>query len=196
MTPWLHLAALVAAAQVSPASAQDSARPTHPDTILPGVANAENNCVALSPWARANRLPHFDAYPSTDTVVSGSPVPVLLNNPVARTYRTVIRNGAKGSPDFAGHFKVVLWAEGTFPRFVIVDARTGQVYYDEEITRGLPLAPMYRRDSRLMIVDATSMFPYERDHPAYPWVDYIRWTGERFTMWRVKVPIGCIPESR
>ncbi len=175
---------------------QDSIAPTHPDANLPGVAYAENNCVALSPWGRAHHLPRFDDYGVTDTVVPGPPAPVQLTNRIARQYRTVIRNGAKEPPDFAGHFTVVIWPNGTSPQFVIVDARTGQVYYDEQVTFGLPLPPMYRRDSRLFIVDATSMFPYTRDHPAYPWIDYIEWTGVRFRYWRVKVPIGCVPLPR
>jgi hypothetical protein len=195
LTQWLYGTAAVGVILAAPSRAQDSVTVTRADTVLPGVANPANNCVALSPWARDHHLPSFEEYRTADTVVTGSPVPVLPNNPVARMFRTIIRNGAKSPPDFAGHFKVVIWGEGTFARFVIVDARTGQVYYDEEVTRGLPLAPMYRRDSRLMIVDATAMFPYKRDHPAYPWVDYIEWTGGRFKTWDVKVSVGCVPES-
>jgi hypothetical protein len=195
-TRWLSLSSVLTIALAVPGLAQDSTGLTYPDTSLPGVANSENNCVALSPWGRAHHLPEFDAYKVTDTVASGPPAPVRLNNRIARLYRTVIRNGAKNPPDFAGHFTVVIWPNGTFPQFVIVDARTGQVYYDENVTFGLPFAPMYRRDSRLFIIDATSMFPYHRDHPAYPWVEYIEWTGARFKSWRIKVPVGCVPLAR
>jgi hypothetical protein len=34
----------------------------------------------------------------------GKPAPVRLESPKAKLYRTVLRKGAKGGPNFAGHY--------------------------------------------------------------------------------------------
>ena len=175
--------------------AQDSATVIHPDPVPVGTANADRNCVAFSPWARSRKAPTFDDYRVTDTAAPSPPAPVRLSNRIARLYRTVIREGAKNTPDFAGHFTVVMWPNGTFPNLVIVDARDGQVYYDTLLTFGLPFPPMYRRDSRLMIIDATSLGTDRAGRPLYPWVDYLVWTGSRFRPRRLNAPVSCATNS-
>jgi len=60
---------------------------------------------------------------------TGTPAPVVLSRPEDRRFRTMLRNGAKDGPNFAGHFTVVQWGCGTnCLSGAIVDAKTGQVY--------------------------------------------------------------------
>lgn len=176
-------------------SAQKPPALIHPDSVPPGTRYAERNCVAFSPWARAKNAPTFEDFRVSDTSAPARPALVRLNNHIARLYRSVIRAGASNSPDFAGHFTVVMWPNGTFPNLVIVDARNGQVYSDTLLTFSLPFPPMYRRDSRLMIIDATSMGTNDSGRPAYPWVDYLEWTGSRFKSRRLEAPIGCVERA-
>jgi hypothetical protein len=93
----------------------------------------------------------------------GNAVPVQLLTRQARTYRTVLREGAKKGPNFAGHYTIVTWGCGSSCiQFAIVDARTGRVYFPPFYVafgsnlRGKSLRdrePLrFRRDSRLLIV--------------------------------------------
>ena len=72
----------------------------------------------------------FEDYP-TKEIFQGTPKPVdLTGNSNAKLYRTVLREGAKKGPNFAGHFTIVIWGCGTSTQaFAIVDASTGKVYF-------------------------------------------------------------------
>jgi hypothetical protein len=48
----------------------------------------------------------FDRYPA-GKVYKGHPAPAKLVTAEQREFRTVLRNGAKKGPNFAGHFTVV-----------------------------------------------------------------------------------------
>src|SRR5205807_983842 len=55
-------------------------------------------------------------------------VPLILSGG-ARTYRTRLREAAKGKPNFAGHFIVTGWGCGTeCLEGAIIDAKTGRVF--------------------------------------------------------------------
>jgi hypothetical protein len=59
-----------------------------------------------------------------------TPTSVVLNSKRARLYRTVLREGTKKGPNFAGHFTIVTWGAGLGVFSVaVVDARTGKVYF-------------------------------------------------------------------
>jgi len=89
---------------------------------------------------------------------TGKPSPVVLSRPEHRMFRTMLRNGAKEGPNFAGHFTVVQWGCGTnCLSGAIVDAKTGEVYQLPAL--GKERADYFesewlhfRPDSRLMIV--------------------------------------------
>jgi hypothetical protein len=125
------------------------------DTLLPGVANAWANAIALTSWARARGAPQFDDYLARDTFPSPPAGVDLRSAPGARRYRTRLTEGAKEGPNFAGHYTVVEWGCGS-PcwQFAIIDARTGQILlYDPKAFYIRP--PLFRRDSRLLIEDPT-----------------------------------------
>lgn len=88
------------------------------------------------------------------------PVSPKIDNRRARTYRTVIREGAKQGPNFAGRYTIVTWGAGlgTFS-MAVVDAKTGNIYFPPFKSVygsgfGLPYIddgsnPAWRIDSRL-----------------------------------------------
>ena len=107
------------------------------------------------------RLPRSEDFPVPKSDrFRGKPVPVVLSSKRARMYRTVLREGAKRGPNFAGHYTIVTWGAGlaTFS-MAVVDARTGRVYFPpfEEVgasSYGLPFIdkgnnPAWRIDSKL-----------------------------------------------
>src|SRR3979411_2057426 len=48
----------------------------------------------------------------------------------AHRYRTILREGAKQPPDFAGYFKIVRWGCGACcTEFAILDLKTGRVFF-------------------------------------------------------------------
>jgi hypothetical protein len=73
----------------------------------------------------------------------------------ARTYRTVIREGAKAGVNFAGHYTVVTIGCGTSCiRAVVIDRMTGKVQFTP-VGPGLGVA--IRVDSALLIADPAGM---------------------------------------
>jgi hypothetical protein len=87
-----------------------------------------------------------------DTAYSGRVAPVDLRSASrAREYRTVLREGSAGPPNFAGRYRIVQWGCGSPCRtFGIVESATGRVYMPEiSAISGIG----YRRDSRLLIVE-------------------------------------------
>jgi hypothetical protein len=73
-------------------------------------------------------LPLFTEFKVT-TRFRGKPAPAVLVRPIEQRFRTVLREGAKDGPNFAGHYTVVEWGCGTECfQAAIVDAETGRVY--------------------------------------------------------------------
>lgn len=71
--------------------------------------------------------PKFSDYP-VQHIYRGRPAPPVLNKN-QRTFRTMIRRGAKSSVQFAGHYTVPLWGCGSgCTQFAIVNSITGRVY--------------------------------------------------------------------
>ena len=94
--------------------------------------------------------PNFAQYRVTQRY-NGRPAPVNLNSPEARRFRTVLTNGARRGPNFAGHYTVVTWGCGTSCQsMAIVDARTGRVYMTG-ITASLGVK--HQLNSRLLVVN-------------------------------------------
>jgi len=107
------------------------------------------------------RLPRSEDYavPRNERY-RGKTATVVLGSKRARLYRTVLREGAKRGPNFAGHYTIVTWGAGlaTFS-MAVVDAKTGRVYFPpfEEVggsSYGLPYLdkgdnPAWRIDSKL-----------------------------------------------
>jgi hypothetical protein len=114
-------------------------------------------CLACVTLAQEKHLPRFEDYPAE--LFRGAPAPAKIVGPLARSYRTRLRGGAKEGPNFAGHYTVVYWGCGSDCRvFAVVDAKTGKVYFPPGI-RAVSRVPsqeedpiQYRGDSRLLVI--------------------------------------------
>jgi hypothetical protein len=74
------------------------------------------------------RAPSFGVYasPKEDRVLA--PKLDLTSNPIAKEYRTVLRLGIKEGPNYAGHYRVVVWGCGSScTMFVVVNLKSGRV---------------------------------------------------------------------
>lgn len=103
----------------------------------------------------------FQDYKNSEKFV-GNPAGVdFSSRPEARKFYSVITNGAKFGPNFAGHYTVVSWGCGTNCQgTAIVDANTGRINeYGLLSTNGLD----FRRDSNLLIVNPAKNYPSNSD---------------------------------
>jgi hypothetical protein len=73
--------------------------------------------------------PRFDDFPVVEEF-RGKPARVdLSSHPIARTFRTRLREGALKGPNFAGHYTLVSWGCGNeCGQSLIIDLHTGKVY--------------------------------------------------------------------
>lgn len=101
--------------------------------------------------------PQFEDFPADEESHSLSATVDLSSHPLARMFRTKLREGAKKGPSFAGHYALVWWGCGNECQLsLIVDLRTGKVYGFKppnnqylQSSRGLDFRPT----SRLIIAD-------------------------------------------
>ena len=111
--------------------------------------------------AQAAEAPRFDQFPS-GPIFRGTPAPARPRTRAQLLYRTMIRDGAKQGPNFAGHLTVVQWGCGTgCIAIAMVDAKNGELYklpFDslmldaDSAVEAEPLS--FRLDSGLLIVNA------------------------------------------
>jgi hypothetical protein len=143
-------------------------------------------CPAAGVRPGQGKLPTFKDFPVSPRY-RGKPAPVRLVTQQARMYRTVLREGARHGPNFAGHYTIVTWGCGTSClEFAIVDARTGNVYFppfDVAFGSNLKQERLQRSDeplqfhthSRLLIVTGSRS---ERGEGRY----FYRWDGNRLQL--------------
>jgi len=110
-------------------------------------------CAVVALWiidVTASELPRFEQFPTKVEAVH-APAAVQIKSRDARTFRTVLREGAKAGPNFAGHYTVVTWGCGTAcQRLAIVDALTGEVFFP----------PQLQPNSYSMVTDGSEPFEY------------------------------------
>ena len=118
--------------------------------------------VGTSGWSEQPTVrPGFKDF-AVKQIYTGAPAVPKLNSD-QRTFRTMIREGAKSKVEFAGHYTVPRWGCGSgCSTFVIVDSITGAVYNAFNVA-DLPLAWMerhgeqqrlkFRRNSRLIKIN-------------------------------------------
>ncbi len=87
--------------------------------------------VSFDVLAKRLDLPKPEDFPvSKQDKFNGTPIPPKLLGKRANTYKTVITEGAKAGPNFAGHYTVVTWGAGLGNfSIAIVDARDGRVLF-------------------------------------------------------------------
>jgi hypothetical protein len=153
-------------------------------TLLLAGYGESTHFAARDVTSRAH-TPRFEDMPVAEKF-NGKPAPVKLSTAEARRYRTVIREGAREGPNFAGHYTIVTWGCGAgCVQFAIVDAKTGAVYsprfyvaarvhFDEETQQ--PDEPLqFRIGSKLLIVSGS---PNEKNEGIY----YYSWDGKRLAL--------------
>jgi len=132
--------------------------------------------VQAGDWEHA---PNFSDFPAGMSF-RGKPAPVRIESRAARKFRSVLREGAKNGPDFAGHYTVVVWGCGADSfSLAVVDARNGKVYFPpfgcitlagghDALTIGAKEVdnPAYLKNSNLLIFagaeDTPSLDPKDR----------------------------------
>lgn len=156
--------------------------------------------------APARKPPRFEDYPAMG-VYKGPPAAPKILTPIQRRYRTRIREGVdKGwgvyqdgreqnrpGPNFAGNMIVVQWGCGApCLMMALVDSQSGDVYLPPlavERAFTLPLLCVgnsvssnprisFRKDSRLMIVEATPDCSQMKHHS---YAHYFLWDGDHWT---------------
>jgi hypothetical protein len=143
-------------------------------------------CAAIQVSAQSvGSRPSFTDFKVTH-VYHGAPAPPKLTTARQRTFRTMIRDGAKQKVEFAGHYTVPKWGCGTScVSFAIADSISGKVYdtpfeavselpgawFDEHPTKSSDWFE-WHPNSRLMKIDGC---PNERDCGFY---DYVMVDGE------------------
>jgi hypothetical protein len=115
------------------------------------------------------KAPSFDNYATKTQEVIPNRKLDLASNPVAKTYRTVLRQEIAKGPNYAGHYRVAVWGCGTScAMFAVVNLKTGRVMTTREFsavsgvhlaaedflrgTKSDSWAVRYKNDSSLLVV--------------------------------------------
>jgi len=116
-----------------------------------------------------SKAPAFGQYLVASEEVISKPSLDLTSNPIAKTFRTVLRKEITKGPNFAGHYRVAFWGCGSScAMFAVVGLKTGRVitttefrsvsgvYLDAEDflpgTASDGWGFRYRKDSSLLVV--------------------------------------------
>jgi hypothetical protein len=172
----LTVALAIACSSLPPSATESSNRQT---TVSPisTVNSSKKTLVSESATQRVSQAPIFKDYSATENF-SGTPAPVnLASHPQARTFRTVLQQGAKQGPNFAGKYTLLTWGCGTSCQMVgIINAETGSVYMlDSPAEAGVK----FQLDSRLLIVNPPeNLF---ENKPDWLQTRYYVWDGTKLT---------------
>jgi hypothetical protein len=103
----------------------------------------------LAPVHATETPPQFNDFKVK--VYKGKPKGVLLrSHPEGRNFRTVLRQGAKDGPNFAGHYTIIQHGCGTMCQVNwIVNAKTGRICERFSSSFGI----QYQKDSTLIILN-------------------------------------------
>jgi hypothetical protein len=115
--------------------------------------------------AIAQQRQRFESY-AVRGKFSGVPAPVnLRSHPKARLFRTMLREGAKTGPNFAGYYTIVHWGCGSDCRMIaVVDCRNGHVYFAPFVVSP-SFGQDFRINSRLFIVNPPERSGYKDGEP-------------------------------
>ncbi|MBI2816195.1 MAG: hypothetical protein HYX72_04580 [Acidobacteria bacterium] len=118
----------------------------------------------------------FEKYPVASIFREKSAVPVL-DSRKARLYRTTIREAAKSGPDFAGYYTIAMWGCGSeCTHFVVIDARTGKIYFPPDDVSFSLAGPIYHLSSTLLVTEKGA-------DPGGPLEAHLlNWNGSKFVL--------------
>ena len=78
--------------------------------------------------------PQFEEYSVVEKYGGSVATPDVKSHPRSREFRTMIRNGAKDGPNFAGHYTIVFWGCGAgCISLALADAITGKVFHPKDL---------------------------------------------------------------
>ena len=146
-------------------------------------------CLLAAPAAAQDgATPGFRDYAAA--AFRGKAAPLKLTTPLARGYRTRLREGARRAVNFAGRYKLHTWSCGTgCLQMALIDAQTGNVFFPKELNgfiacyygtqpvNDLEEALQFQKGSRLIVM---SGYPYSergKDEPKKG-LYYYEWTGD------------------
>lgn len=103
-----------------------------PGFSQPAGNSSDENTIRLSDVPKD--APAFRDYPAGPRYLGPPASPDVRSHPRSRLFRTMIREGARQRPNFAGHYIMISWGCGAgCVSFAIVDARTGSVFHPEAL---------------------------------------------------------------
>ncbi|HEX8291112.1 MAG TPA: hypothetical protein VF570_05125 [Pyrinomonadaceae bacterium] len=145
-------------------------------------------CLSTVPAsAQGDAAPGFGDYAAP--AYRGRAAAPKLTTPLARNYRTRLREGARRAVNFAGRYKLHTWSCGTgCLQTAFIDAKTGEVFFPKELNgfiacyygtqpvNDLEEALQFRKGSRLIVM---SGYPSSERDKAEPkkGLYYYEWAG-------------------
>jgi hypothetical protein len=113
----------------------------------------------------------------------------LKSHKNARTFRTNLRNAARGGVNFAGHYILTTWGCGTnCSQSAIIDARNGKVFFPDQLEGagfGFCELPddtepiVYKADSRLLVLSGFKGGDLNLENGRCG-IYYLEWAGTNF----------------
>lgn len=145
-------------------------------------------CICAAPsFAQDGAAPDFKDYAAP--AYRGRAAAPRLTTPLARGYRTRLREGARRAVNFAGRYKLHTWSCGTgCLQTAFIDAKTGEVffppelngfiacYYGAEPVESLEEALQFRKGSRLVVMSGYPNSERGKPEPKKG-LYYYEWTG-------------------
>lgn len=124
---------------------------------------AYDKCLVSSADLVDKKAPTFAAYRAKSPETVENPKLDLKSNPIARVYRTLLRQEVTLGPNFAGHYRVAIWGCGSScAMFAVVNLKTGRVitpegfhststvYFDVDDKKIKVFG--FRKDSKLLVI--------------------------------------------
>ncbi|MDR3523468.1 MAG: hypothetical protein P4L66_05140 [Acetobacteraceae bacterium] len=158
--------------------------------VVPGALQLPDPDCLIALSAVSSPVPNFEAF-HEKSVWNNKPAEVdLKSDPEASRFRTVLSEGAKRGPNFAGHYTIVGWGCGTSClNLALVDAKSGKVnfltalgvlsemYVDPSADHDVGindefLGLRFRRDSSLLVVLGSTSGSGRGDG-----ISFYQWTG-------------------
>ena len=170
----LTLALATVCSSPPPSALQSSTRQA---TLSPinTVNSNQKTLVSQGATQQVSKPPIFRNYSATEKF-SGTPAHVnLTSHPQARRFRTVLEQGSKKGPNFAGKYTVVTWGCGSSCQSVgIINAETGSVYM---LKSPAEAGVKFQLNSRLLIVNPPENF--SANEPGRMKTRYYLWDGRQ-----------------
>jgi hypothetical protein len=126
-------------------------------------------------------LPQFGTYPVTEIFKGKPAAPDFKTDPDAKRFVTLIQDGAKKGPNFAGHYTLISWGCGTMCQsFIIIDSVNGKIYPSPFTTE---TGVCYRLDSSLLILNPITPDVVEDGKvPEWLTTGYYNWSGGKLVL--------------